>query len=86
MRVGALAKGLLLSGDTAVDLVVLCAEKPTRTLLFKVAENLPKQLQVSSLILLALHCNKHFVMMTTNLARFEYKNDEEFVLFPIVCC
>ncbi|EEB15986.1 zinc finger protein RNA binding protein, putative [Pediculus humanus corporis] len=46
MRVGCLAKGLLLSGDTAVDLVVLCAEKPTRTLLFKVAENLPKQLQV----------------------------------------
>ncbi|KAK6644082.1 hypothetical protein RUM43_000347 [Polyplax serrata] len=46
MRVGCLAKGLLLNGDTAVDLVVLCAEKPTRTLLFKVAENLPKQLQV----------------------------------------
>lgn len=46
MRVGCLAKGLLLSGDTAVDLVVLCAEKPTRTLLLKVAEYLPKQLQV----------------------------------------
>ncbi|XP_063225838.1 zinc finger RNA-binding protein isoform X3 [Bacillus rossius redtenbacheri] len=46
MRVGVLAKGLLLHGDTAVELVVLCAEKPTRTLLNKVAENLPKQLQV----------------------------------------
>nr|CAD7392653.1 unnamed protein product [Timema cristinae] len=45
MRVGVLAKGLLLHGDTAVNLVVLCAEKPTRTLLNKVAENLPKQLQ-----------------------------------------
>lgn len=48
MRVGTLAKGLLLSGDTTVDLVVLCAEKPTRTLLLKVAEILPKQLQVFS--------------------------------------
>ena len=47
MRVGVLAKGLLLHGDTAVNLVVLCAEKPTRTLLNKVAENLPKQLQAS---------------------------------------
>ncbi|XP_066993035.2 zinc finger RNA-binding protein isoform X2 [Anabrus simplex] len=46
MRVGVLAKGLLLHGDTAVNLVVLCAEKPTRTLLNKVAENLPKQLKV----------------------------------------
>nr|CAD7400035.1 unnamed protein product [Timema poppensis] len=46
MRVGVLAKGLLLHGDTAVNLVVLCAEKPTRTLLNKVAENLPKQLQI----------------------------------------
>ncbi|XP_069682507.1 zinc finger RNA-binding protein isoform X6 [Periplaneta americana] len=46
MRVGVLAKGLLLHGDTAVNLVVLCAEKPTRTLLNKVVENLPKQLQI----------------------------------------
>ncbi|KAJ1522250.1 hypothetical protein ONE63_002555 [Megalurothrips usitatus] len=45
MRVGSLAKGLLLHGDTSVNLVVLCAEKPTRSLLYKVSENLPKQLQ-----------------------------------------
>lgn len=32
MRVGNLAKGLLLSGDNHVCLVVLCAEKPTRYL------------------------------------------------------
>lgn len=32
MRVGTLAKGLLLSGDNHVCLVVLCAEKPTRYL------------------------------------------------------
>lgn len=30
MRVGSLAKGLLLSGDNHVCLVVLCAEKPTK--------------------------------------------------------
>ncbi|XP_043468017.1 zinc finger RNA-binding protein [Leptopilina heterotoma] len=45
MRVGNLAKGLLLSGDNHVCLVVLCAEKPTRTLLNKVAEILPAQLK-----------------------------------------
>lgn len=53
MRVGCMAKGLLLKGDTAVDLVLLCSEKPTRTLLFKVAESLPKQLQVSMYLKLA---------------------------------
>uniref|UniRef100_A0A1B6DB99 DZF domain-containing protein n=1 Tax=Clastoptera arizonana TaxID=38151 RepID=A0A1B6DB99_9HEMI len=48
MRVGVLAKGLLLSGDTSVSLVVLCAEKPTKTLLSKVATNLPVQLKAVS--------------------------------------
>lgn len=47
MRVGVLAKGLVLTGDLNVQLVVMCAEKPTRTLLEKVMENLPKQLAVS---------------------------------------
>ncbi|KAK3783611.1 hypothetical protein RRG08_020938 [Elysia crispata] len=44
MRVGVLAKGLLLHGDLNVNLVVLCSEKPTRTLLEQVADALPKQL------------------------------------------
>uniref|UniRef100_A0A1L8DII7 Putative transcription factor nfat subunit nf90 n=1 Tax=Nyssomyia neivai TaxID=330878 RepID=A0A1L8DII7_9DIPT len=45
MRVGLLAKGLLLQGDTLVQLVVLCAEKPTTLLLKKVASELPIQLK-----------------------------------------
>ena len=49
MRVGILAKGLLLNGDNNVQLVVLCGDKPTRTLLERVADNLPKQLSVSIL-------------------------------------
>lgn len=47
MRVGVLAKGLLLHGDLNVSLVVLCSEKPTRTLLERMADGLPKQLAVS---------------------------------------
>ena len=47
MRVGVLAKGLLLHGDLNVHLVVLCSEKPTRTMLERVADALPKQLAVS---------------------------------------
>ncbi|XP_056642994.1 zinc finger RNA-binding protein isoform X2 [Diorhabda sublineata] len=45
MRVGHLAKGLLLRGDTNVELVVLCADKPTLTLLKKVVEHLPTALK-----------------------------------------
>ncbi len=48
MRVGVLAKGLLLKGDLNMGLVVICTEKPTRTLLERVANNLPKQMQVST--------------------------------------
>mgnify|MGYP003685758269 CR=1 FL=1 len=48
MRVGVLAKGLLLHGDLNVNLVVLCSEKPTRTLLERVADALPKQIAVCS--------------------------------------
>lgn len=45
MRVGHLAKGLLLKGDNSVELVVLCADKPTLTLLKKVVELLPVALK-----------------------------------------
>lgn len=46
MRVGHLAKGLLLRGDRGVRLVVLCSEKPTVTMLDRIVEALPKHLQV----------------------------------------
>lgn len=45
MRVGLLAKGLLLHGDNTVQLVVLCAEKPTSSLLKRVVTELPIQLK-----------------------------------------
>ncbi|XP_055847153.1 zinc finger RNA-binding protein 2 [Episyrphus balteatus] len=49
MRVGYLAKGLLLQGDSLVELVVLCSEKPTLGLLNRVADELPAKLkEVSS--------------------------------------
>lgn len=46
MRVGLVAKGLLLKGDLDLELVLLCKDKPTITLLKKVAENLAEQLKV----------------------------------------
>uniref|UniRef100_G3TLT7 Zinc finger RNA binding protein 2 n=1 Tax=Loxodonta africana TaxID=9785 RepID=G3TLT7_LOXAF len=46
MRVGLLAKGLLLRGDRNVHLTLLCSEKPTHALLRKIAEQLPRQLLV----------------------------------------
>lgn len=49
MRVGVLAKGLLLRGDKNVNLVLLCSEKPTKDLLSRIVEHLPKQLTVQPL-------------------------------------
>ncbi|KAM7018553.1 zinc finger RNA-binding protein isoform 2-T2 [Tautogolabrus adspersus] len=46
MRVGVLAKGLLLRGDKNVNLVLLCSEKPTKSLLTRIMEHLPKQLTI----------------------------------------
>ncbi|XP_037115342.1 zinc finger RNA-binding protein isoform X1 [Syngnathus acus] len=46
MRVGVLAKGLLLRGDKNVNLVLLCSEKPTKSLLTQIVELLPKQLTI----------------------------------------
>ncbi|XP_022381119.1 zinc finger RNA-binding protein 2 [Enhydra lutris kenyoni] len=44
MRVGLLAKGLLLRGDRKVRLTLLCSQKPTRALLQRISEQLPQQL------------------------------------------
>ncbi|CAG9535610.1 unnamed protein product [Cercopithifilaria johnstoni] len=45
MRVGLLAKGLLLKTDREVQLVVLCSQPPTRTLLSKVVRLLPQVME-----------------------------------------
>lgn len=47
MRVGILAKGLLLRGDRNVELILLTAKKPTISLLKSIAKQLPKELAVS---------------------------------------
>jgi len=44
MRVGILAKGLLLKSDSKVQLVLLCTQYPTKDLLESVASGLPDQL------------------------------------------
>lgn len=46
MRVGILAKGLLLRGDRDVQLILLTARKPTVSLLDSIAKQLPKELEV----------------------------------------
>uniref|UniRef100_A0A8C4HC49 Interleukin enhancer binding factor 3b n=1 Tax=Dicentrarchus labrax TaxID=13489 RepID=A0A8C4HC49_DICLA len=47
MRVGLVAKGLLLKGDLDLELVLLCKDKPTINLLKKVSENLVTQLKAT---------------------------------------
>uniref|UniRef100_A0A3Q1G9I6 Interleukin enhancer-binding factor 3-like n=1 Tax=Acanthochromis polyacanthus TaxID=80966 RepID=A0A3Q1G9I6_9TELE len=51
MRVGLVAKGLLLKGDKDLELVLLCSNKPTITLLKQVAEKLTAQLEVEMSVL-----------------------------------
>lgn len=48
MRIGLVAKGLLIKDDMDLELVLMCKEKPTKTLLCIVKDNLPAQIQVSS--------------------------------------
>ncbi|XP_038627500.1 zinc finger RNA-binding protein 2 isoform X3 [Tachyglossus aculeatus] len=43
-RVGTLAKGLLLHGDRDIHLILISAEKPTKTLLEKIVEKLPEKI------------------------------------------
>ncbi|XP_035641099.1 spermatid perinuclear RNA-binding protein-like isoform X1 [Oncorhynchus keta] len=44
MRVGLVAKGLLVKGDMDLELVLMCRDKPTKLLLYTVGNNLPVQL------------------------------------------
>lgn len=46
MRVGLLAKGLLLHGDLELQLVVLCHNRPTKSLLLYLADRLPAEIVV----------------------------------------
>ncbi|XP_007907237.1 spermatid perinuclear RNA-binding protein isoform X1 [Callorhinchus milii] len=45
MRIGLVAKGLLIKGDLDLELVLMCKEKPTEYLLNTVYVNLPLQIQ-----------------------------------------
>ncbi|XP_077593935.1 spermatid perinuclear RNA-binding protein isoform X3 [Stigmatopora nigra] len=45
MRIGLVAKGLLIKGDLDLELVLMCREKPTQTLLHSVCRHLPGEIQ-----------------------------------------
>ncbi|XP_051835567.1 spermatid perinuclear RNA-binding protein isoform X4 [Antechinus flavipes] len=45
MRIGLVAKGLLIKDDMDLELVLMCKDKPTETLLHTVKDNLPIQIQ-----------------------------------------
>lgn len=48
MRIGLVAKGLLIKDDMDLELVLMCREKPTKTLLCTVCDNLPLQIEVTA--------------------------------------
>ncbi|XP_051924980.1 spermatid perinuclear RNA-binding protein-like [Hippocampus zosterae] len=47
-RVGPLSKGLLIKGDTDLELVLMCHRKPTRLLLYTICAVLPQRMQALS--------------------------------------
>ncbi|CAB1352094.1 unnamed protein product [Coregonus sp. 'balchen'] len=50
MRIGLVAKGLLIKQDMDLELVLMCREKPTETLLCTVCDNLPLQIHAAILV------------------------------------
>uniref|UniRef100_UPI00358EF150 interleukin enhancer-binding factor 3-like isoform X2 n=1 Tax=Myxine glutinosa TaxID=7769 RepID=UPI00358EF150 len=48
MRAGVVAKGLLIHGDTHLDLVLICKDRPTRSLLVSISLALPQHLKVAA--------------------------------------
>ncbi|NWU33102.1 ILF3 factor, partial [Hylia prasina] len=70
MRVGLVAKGLLLKGDLDLELVLLCKDKPTAKLLEKVAENLGVQLA-------AITEDKYEIIQSVGDAAIVIKNTKE---------
>uniref|UniRef100_A0A673WE62 Spermatid perinuclear RNA-binding protein-like n=1 Tax=Salmo trutta TaxID=8032 RepID=A0A673WE62_SALTR len=78
MRVGIVAKGLLVKGDMDLELVLMCRDKPTKLLLYTVSANLPVQLQVcfhSSILHEQTNCNIfklmvwHIILKNANTMR-----------------
>ena len=51
MRVGTHAIGLLLRGECTVELVLMCAHKPTDQLFSEVASRLPAKFEVGQLVM-----------------------------------
>ncbi|PKU28835.1 hypothetical protein llap_20861 [Limosa lapponica baueri] len=70
MRVGLVAKGLLLKGDLDLELVLLCKDKPTSDLLEKVADNLGVQLA-------AITEDKYEIIQSVGDAAIVIKNTKE---------
>ncbi|XP_035749126.1 interleukin enhancer-binding factor 3 [Egretta garzetta] len=70
MRVGLVAKGLLLKGDLDLELVLLCKDKPTTDLLEKVADNLGVQLA-------AITEDKYEIIQSVGDAAIVIKNTKE---------
>ncbi|XP_075888718.1 interleukin enhancer-binding factor 3 homolog isoform X2 [Nelusetta ayraudi] len=69
MRVGLVAKGLLLKGDLDLELVLLCKEKPTTSLLQNVSDNLVLQLKATE--------EKYVVTPQVSEASIVIKNTKE---------
>ena len=80
MRVGLLSKGLLLKGDTDVQLIVLCAQKPTMKLLERVYKILTEKVTVVSPTI------KHSILLDKVAETIVIIRNEISELQPLITC
>lgn len=70
MRIGLVAKGLLIKGDMDLELVLMCRDKPTQTLLDTVCHNLPAQIEVNTDSCKTHNSASHFLSRVSSLLTF----------------
>ncbi|XP_047674199.1 cilia- and flagella-associated protein 157 isoform X3 [Tachysurus fulvidraco] len=88
MRVGSVAKGLLIKGLMDLELVLLCREKPTENLLLTICTNLPLQMKklsedkhtvqpcIPEAAILVFKCSRPDLPLRVILTSMQMKNQE----------
>ena len=61
IRVGQFAKLIMLDGDLLAELVVICADKPTTTLLRRLATLMATEILVTLLMFVNYYCQSYFL-------------------------
>lgn len=76
-----MAKGLLIKGDMDLELVLMCRDKPTQTLLDTVCHNLPTQIEVRDSHTLTRACSQTHSAALQTITQCRSSSKKEVVFF-----